>query len=177
MFKDLKLIIPAALIFLLALFGIYRLYQVRVAKPQESPTPTPIASPSGFETFPSQQASPPQTQPASGSDTVEVKNIGIRLEFPQEGDTITSPVKVTGAANVFEGHVAIRVKDATEKIIGQGSATACMDYDTCPFEASITFAKPASATGTVEAYSPFAVDESAKYLQSVPVRFLYSVVQ
>lgn len=173
MFKDLKLVIPAALIFILALFGIYRLYQVRVAKTEESPTPSPIVAPSGFETFPPPSVTtfPPQTQPASGSDTVEVKNIGIKLEFPQEGDIITSPIKVTGTANVFEGHVAIRVKDATGKIIGQGLATACMDFDACPFEASIVFTKPNTSSGSVEVYSPSGLDGSQQYLQTISVSF------
>lgn len=174
MFRDLKIIIPAALIFLLAIFGIYRLYQVRVAQPQESPTPSPIASPSEFETFPSQTVTttPPQTQPESGSNTVEVKNIGIILTSPQNGDLISSPVTIKGRANVFEGHVAIRVKDATGKILGQGFATACMDIDACPFVASIPFTKPTTPTGTVEAFSLSPMDGSEEYLQSVPIRFL-----
>ena len=171
MVKDLKILIPAALIFLLALFGIYRLYQVRVARPQESPSPTPTATPSGFETFPSPPTSVPSTLPASGSDTVEVKNIGITLTSPQIDDLVSSPVKVTGRANVFEGHVSIRVKDANGQILGQGFATACMDIDACPFEASVPFTNSTTLTGEVELYSPSAVDGTEQYLQSVSIRF------
>lgn len=173
MTKDLKLIIPAALIFILALFGIYRLYQVRVGQPKPSPSPSPIVSPSGFPTLSPTPAfsPPPPGQPASGSDTVEVKNIGITLDSPQSGNLITSPVKVTGRANVFEGHVAIRVKDAYGNIVGLGFATACMDVDACPFETSIFFPSSKTQMGTVEAFSPSAMDGSEQYLQSQSIRF------
>ncbi|MEK9147147.1 MAG: hypothetical protein AAB639_03035 [Patescibacteria group bacterium] len=68
MFRDLKIIIPAVVIFLLALVGVYQLYQRTVVQKSE-PSPSPISR------FPSEQApSPtptldttaPDSQPATG---------------------------------------------------------------------------------------------------------------
>lgn len=174
MSRDLKLIIPAALIFLLALFGIYRLYQVRVARPAASPTPA--SSPSGFEQptptpTPTTAVTPPPTQPDSGSETADGKNIGIFLRQPFPNTMIQSPVKVTGHANVFEGYVRVRIKDSSGNILGEGFATACMDVEPCPFETSIAFKTPQSSRGTVEAYSPSPKDGAEDYLQTIPVNF------
>lgn len=67
MFRDLKIIIPAAVIFLLILAGVYQLYQRTVVE-KGQPTPSPVSQ------FPSETASPtpspdttaPPAQPQTG---------------------------------------------------------------------------------------------------------------
>lgn len=179
MAKNLRFIIPIIIVFVLIVLGLYQLYKNRVNKETEeaktSPSPSLIA---GFEVSPPPIASPnvlgtnvPAMQPQSGSDTVEVKNVGIYVYLPSQNQQISSPVKVTGRANVFDGNVQIRIKDANGNLLGQGSATACLGTDACPFEASITFSKTTTSSGTAELYSPNTVNGSEDYLQIIQVQF------
>ncbi len=179
--NNIRTIILAVIIFVIALAGIYYLYQTQVNKnnanliPYPSPgsnfesaaSPSPSPSPGAG----SQAANPPKVQPASGSDTVEVKNIGIRVTGPEASSKISSSVKVSGFANVFEGRVAILVKDGNGQILGRGQATACMGYDACPFETTVSFNQSTTQAGTLEVYSPSGIDGSAQYLQTLLVRF------
>lgn len=156
-------IITAALIS----FGVYNRFAKRVApEAQETiPLPTPQSR------FPTTEASPPPIQPESGTNTKTVNNLGIVVTEPTENSIISSPVKVSGFANVSEGLVVIRVKDANGSVLGQGTATACMDVNACPFGASISFLKPETELGTVEVLSPSPVDGSPQYLEIINVRF------
>ena len=177
--KSLKYIIPVIVVFALIVLGVYQLYKHKVQnqdnQAEVSPSPTPIT---GFEISPPPSASPnvlggkvPAMQPASGSDTVEVKNVGIYADLPTQNQHVSSPVQVKGRANVFDGKVQIRVLDTNGNYLGQGSATACLGVDACPFEASIAFSTPTASYGTIELYSPNAVDDSEDYLQKILVNF------
>jgi len=172
------LAILAIFILLVATIGGYYLYQkVQVDKDTVfSPSPNPSAR-IGFETTAS--ATPivgatggpsPSAQPNTGAGA-EVKNIGISISQPKGSDKLTSPVKVIGSANVFEGHVVVRVKAANGKVLGQGTATACMDLDACPFTTTVSFEKATTTTGSVEAFSPSPKDGSEQYLQTILIRF------
>lgn len=165
------------IIFVIALAGAYTIYRNQTNKSLvptlgENPSPealatiSPSASPSA-----NLQAPPPAEQPSSGSDTVEVKNIGIQVSSPEASSVITSPVNVSGSANVFEGKVVINIKDASGKILGSGSSTACMGYDACPFQTTINFENSTTPAGTIEVYSPSGLDSSPQYLQQILVRF------
>ena len=75
---------------------------------------------------------------------------------PAPNATITSPFVVQGAVTgggwFFEATFPIKVLDANGTVIGQGLAQAKSDWmstGTVPFSASITFTKPATATGTI----------------------------
>ncbi len=89
-------------------------------------------------------------QPDTGID--DVKNVGIFLHLPTN-IKIYSPVKVSGQANVYEGKIQIMVKDSEGLILGGGYATACMGLEDCPFETFISFNKPTTSTGTIEAWA------------------------
>lgn len=172
--KSLKYIIPVVIAFFLIVFGVFQLYKNKVANQTEA-SPIPIASPIGFEVSPSPtplvMGSTPKTQPTAGFDTVEVKNVGIYVDVPITNQKVFNPLRVSGRANVFEGNIQIRVKDANGTILGKGSATACLGTDACPFEVAINFTKPKTSTGTLELYSPNAVDGTEDYLQVIPIRF------
>ncbi|MCR4324308.1 MAG: Gmad2 immunoglobulin-like domain-containing protein [Candidatus Curtissbacteria bacterium] len=166
-------------ILILASIGVFQLFRSRVLNKPKSPTPTPlvVATPSptgGFGNMVSPTpiaGTTPPSQPATGSDTQEVRNVGITVNLPLSKSVVSSPVKVSGQANVFEGNVQIRVKDAKGNILGLGSATACMDYDACPFEASVVFEPSTTSTGTVEVFSPSGHDGSSQHLQIVHIKF------
>lgn len=154
-------IVAAALI----TFGVYNRFTKRVSQEEPAPLPTPESG------FPTVEISPPPVQPESGSNAKTVNNLGIVVTEPSKNSIISSPVKVSGFANVFEGLVVIRVKDANGSVLGKETATTCMDVDACPFEASINFLKPGTELGTVEVLSPSPVDGSFEYLQEISVKF------
>lgn len=166
------------LIFALSIYGVFKLYQKRVAGQTATlitPTIQTLASPSPTPSLTHTQVAtttnPPQTLPASGSDTVEIKNIGIFVSVPKNGQIVNSPIFVSGTANVTSQIVIIRVKNSIGDILGQGQAKACLDTDACPFEVSVSFTKAITQTGTVETYSQNVVNGQEEYLQSIPVSF------
>jgi hypothetical protein len=77
----------------------------------------------------------------------------IHVTFPQGGDKIASPLKVTGQARggwYFEASFPITVVNWDGLIIGEGHAQAKGDWmttDFVPFEGMIIFAKPECAAG------------------------------
>lgn len=135
----------------------------------------PLPSP-GF-TFSSPSPSPvsatqvPGQQPASGSDTIEIKNEGIKIFNPAASSQIASPIIVSGIANVFEGKVQINIKDSGGKILGSAQATACMGYDACTFATTVNFESSTTQAGILEVYNPSGVDGSPNYLQQILIRF------
>jgi len=178
--NNIKTIILLVIVFVLAVAGIYYLYQTQVNKNKDNllpypspgssfesltpPSPTPGASPVGSK-------NPPQIQPESGSNTLQVKNIGIQVANPQASTKISSPLTVSGFANVFEGKVVILLKDSNGKVLGESQATACMGYDACAFETTINFQPSQTQAGSIEVYNPSGVDGSPHYLQQILVRF------
>lgn len=175
--NNIKIAILLIIIFVLAISAGFYLYQKQIiqkaqvsGQPGPSPTTnfpasaTPTPTIEGIKTA-------PNSQPETGTNTQDVKNIGIKVVSPQASTIISSPVTVAGSANVFEGQVVILVKDANGNILGRGQATACMGYDACPFETKIDFSQPSTPTGTLDIYNPSGVDSSPKYLQQILVRF------
>jgi hypothetical protein len=101
------------------------------------PTPTATVNPStGAE--PSLSAVPSKP---------EVLNL-IRVTSPKAGDSITSPLKITGEARgnwYFEANFPIILTNWDGLIIAEGYATAKGEWMTTefvPFEATITYTKP-----------------------------------
>lgn len=172
-----RVAILAVIILIILFAGAYFIYQKQTGN---IPTfeANPSASPESLITLPSPTPAPqssagPQVneQPQSGSDTVEVKNIGIKVDQPEGSSIISSPLTVSGSANVFEGKIIINVLDSAGHVLGSSQTTACMGYDACPFQTSINFASPLTQAGTIEIYNPSGVDGSPHYLQSILVRF------
>lgn len=170
-----RVAILAVIILIILFAGAFFIYQKQVGNntpaPEKTPSPETLTLPSPTPNI--QPASGPQAsqQPESGSNTLEVKNIGIRVDTPTAASIISSPIAVTGSANVFEGKIVISIKDANGNLLGTGQATACMGYDACPFTTTIDFAKSSTEAGIIEVYNPSGIDGSAKYLQSILVRF------
>lgn len=171
---NLKIAILIVILVALGATGVYYFYQRSVITQDFQPTETVNQSPKiGFEVSPSPSArkgSVAGVQPAAGSDTISVKNIGIFVDLPRASSIITSPIHISGRANVLDGKVEIAIKDSAGEILGQGSAVACLGYDACPFETEVAFNRPKTDTGSVEVYNP-SFDSSQKYLQSIPVSF------
>lgn len=79
----------------------------------------------------------------------------ITVSSPSSGDTITSPLTVTGEARgtwYFEASFPIDVVDANNVVLGTGVAQAQSDWMTTNFvayTATITFTTPSTATGEI----------------------------
>lgn len=48
----------------------------------------------------------------------------ILVTSPADGETVATPVTVTGSANVFEANVTVEIVDAAGKVVGNGFTTA-----------------------------------------------------
>lgn len=179
--NNLKIVIPALIVFILVVAGLYYLYQTQTSFktnldttqeaspknnfPQASSSATPINIKGTRD-----QNSPPQ-QPSTGSNYYQELNTIISITSPRESDFISSPFKIQGLANVTSQIVFINIKDANGKILGTGRASACLDLNPCEFSASIVFSQPQTSTGNIEAYSPSTFDGSAQDKTSLRVNF------
>lgn len=113
-------------------------------------------------------------------DTQEngVQNDDIRVTAPSEGNVIKSPLTVTGEARgtwYFEASFPVRLIDGNGKELAVVPAQAKGDWmttDFVPFEATLTFATPATATGTLvlEKDNPSGLPEHTASLR-IPIRF------
>ncbi len=79
----------------------------------------------------------------------------VHLSSPVSGAVVTSPLLIKGAAvgaMYFEAVFPVMLKDGSGKVIAQGQAHADGDWmqtGFVPFTATLTFTKPATATGTL----------------------------
>ena len=62
--------------------------------------------------------------PPIGRGAIEEQTPQILVESPLPGDTVTSPIRLRGTANVFEATVSIDVKDETGKVVLRTFTTA-----------------------------------------------------
>lgn len=155
-------------------------YPVAESMPETCRTPdgrtftnTVIVATSTQATSTPVQSTTPST---SGNATAkEIRNVNVKAN-----DVLTSPLTVTGEAAgwYFEASFPVQLLDGTGKIIAQGPAQAQGDWMTTnfvPFKATLTFAKPATATGTLVLRNdnPSGLPENDRFLR-IPVRFTSS---
>lgn len=95
----------------------------------------------------------------------------ILVDTPWTGDSIQSPVTVSGEAEAFEGTVNIRVKDSAGHILAQTTTQAASGNERSTFKASVAFDKPQTKKGTVEVFTLSAKDGSEQDKVTVPVIF------
>ena len=178
-----RLVILLIIVFIVGVTSVYWIYQSQVSKSSEEllPVPSPLGE---VQISPTPQPSPkaqsiadrigslvPSVQPEAGSETQAVNNIGITVNSPNAGIQISSPLTVSGFANVFEGKVVVKVVDGNGKVLGENQTTACMDYDACHFETTVNFTPSTTQAGTISVYNPSGVDGSPNHLQTLLVRF------
>ncbi len=104
-----------------------------------------------MESFPEQCNANGQSFTRDVGNTVEMMDI-IRLTTPSAGDTVTSPITLTGEARgtyYFEASFPVDIEDTDGNVIGQGYVTATEDWMTeefVPFEGTLEFEAPTGAT-------------------------------
>lgn len=92
----------------------------------------------------------------------------IFIDSPAMGQPVTSPVRVTGVANVFEGQFRVEVRGAGGKVLAGSAVTAGMGAFT-PFAVSVPYQVTAAQQGTVVGFDYSAKDGSVIDVFSVPV--------
>lgn len=135
-----------------------------VTSPTTSAAPRATAYPAATPPRIAVATSTPGATPTSGSSL----DAAIVVASPRSGETITSPVRVTGTASVFEATLSVRVKDSTGKVVGQGRATASLG---APGRGTFTVDIPfdGAGSGVIEAYTNSPRDGKESELVSVPV--------
>ena len=63
-------------------------------------------------------------EPPLGRRAIEDQTGQILIESPLPGDTVTSPIRLRGTANVFEATVSLEVRDATGAVVHEAFTTA-----------------------------------------------------
>lgn len=131
------------------------------AAPRDDTTtaaPTPTFSPSKHVDR------PPDGEPPSSD------NGAITLESPVAGAAVTSPVAISGTADVFEATVSIRILDAGGNEIARIFTTAtCGTGCRGDYRESVEFQVDAEQSGTIEVFEESAEDGSAINVVSVRV--------
>ncbi|TCC00361.1 spore gernimation protein [Micromonospora zingiberis] len=89
---------------------------------------------------------------------------------PVIGARVTSPITVTGNADVFEATVSVRVVDAAGRQLATGFTTAtCGTGCRGSYRLTIGYRLARAQSGTIEAYEVSAADGSRTKLVAVPV--------
>lgn len=124
----------------------------------EALSPSASASPSA----PTLSTGPTPTSPAGKAAIV------VRTPRPQ--DEVSSPVSVSGTADVFEATVSIRVLDENGLELASGFATAtCGSGCRGRYATELYFFVDRRQPGTIEVFEASAEDGSQLFLVSIPV--------
>ncbi len=94
----------------------------------------------------------------------------IFIDSPAVGQTVTSPVQVSGVANVFEGQFSVELTDATGSVLAKAPALASMGQFTS-FTVTLSFTTPAAGAGQVTGFDNSPKDGSRIAVYDVPVHF------
>ena len=179
--NNLKIVIPAVIVFILMIAGLYYLYQTQTSFKTNINT-TQETSPKNNFSQASSSATPsnvkgaqdqnsPQSQPSTGSESEQELKTIISITSPQSSSFITSPLKIQGFANVTSQVVFIHLKDANGKILSTARASACLSLIPCEFSTIIVFDNPSTKTGTLEAYGKSTFENTVTDLTSLSINF------
>jgi Immunoglobulin-like domain of bacterial spore germination len=112
-------------------------------------------------------------QPAGGWEVTGTRSPSIRVTSPARGALVSSPVRLTGQAHTFEGHVGVEVHDnrnGKDQILGKGFVTGGGDAFR-PFSGTIAYRPPSTATGWVVFFVSSAADGQVTEATFVRVGF------
>ena len=131
------------------------------------PSPTPLP-PTAMPVPPAPTCAPPAPCP----ECPQCQEEAIVITSPTGGETVGSPVSVTGISNpTFEQHLAIQVIGADGTVIGEGATTISAEWgQRGNFEAEVAFAPPTSdEPGRIIVFDVSARDGGLVHLSSVEV--------
>ncbi len=94
----------------------------------------------------------------------------IAVDSPSIGQQVSSPVRVSGTANVFEGTVNVRILDANGHELARAFTTAtCGTGCRGDYSVSVRFHVDRQQAGTVEVLDYSAKDGTPENVVSIPV--------
>ena len=94
----------------------------------------------------------------------------ITVRSPVIGEQVTSPVTVSGTANVFEATVSLRVLDSAGHEIARTFTTAtCGTGCRGSYSVSVSYSVPRTQPGTIEVFESSAKDGQPVNVQQIPV--------
>lgn len=136
-----------------------------------------LAGYAAFLSFQTKKTIQPINQPVVespapvGSSTINSSNI--HISTPIQGDTITSPVKISGEVRVFENQFNIRVKDSDGKVLVEESAMGSNGDmgQFNPFEKDVAYSTPSTPEGTIEVFDYSAKDGTEIDKVTIPIKF------
>jgi hypothetical protein len=109
--------------------------------------------------------------PPVGRKDFEGQAPAILLESPLPGEVVTSPLTISGTANVFEAQFHVTITDPEGLIIAEQDVKASAGTGTRgTFSASVLFATSRSGLGAVIVDEPSAKDGTPTNVVEVPVR-------
>jgi len=110
-----------------------------------------------------------RVSPPLGRKQIEGQTPQILVESPLPGDMVTSPIRVSGTANVFEATVSFEVRDEGENVVQRSFTTATSGTGTRgTFETTLTV-PGLEGQATVVAFEASAEDGSPLHVAEVPV--------
>jgi len=109
--------------------------------------------------------------PVSRADYEELTP-AIMVESPTVGDTVSSPMRITGTANTFEATFMITITDWDGKIIAEEYATATSGSGTRgTFDVTVPFTWTQYPRGALTVWEASAKDGSAINVVEIPLNF------
>jgi germination protein M len=109
-------------------------------------------------------------EPSVGRSAWEAQTPAILVESPLPGETVSSPIRVRGTANVFEATFVVKVEDAAGTTLATKVVTATSGTGTRgTFDDAISLAGAAPGPVTLVAYEQSAKDGSPINVVRVPL--------
>lgn len=103
--------------------------------------------------------------------TCEEVTPALLVESPAPGETITSPVRITGTGNTFEAAFIVRIEGPNGEILAEEPAMATSGSGTRgTFDVSAPFSVAEECDGTLVVYESSAQDGSPINVIEIPVR-------
>ena len=110
------------------------------------------------------QACPPNPSPPDAADSSMI------LNAPASGDSVTSPVHISGFARVFEANVRITVYSASGMVLEDTFTTAAEAGPAlAPFEADVPFTVISEQAGCIRVWEESAQDGSPRNVVQIEV--------
>lgn len=143
-------------------------------------TDPPTCTTDDGETFTGVSVEPPDepTEEAISTEVASDKGIVVSVDSPLVGETISSPLTITGSVPgswSFEASFGIELLDGNGEQVAESFAVIdgeWMTEDMVVFEATIEFTAPSTATGTLVLHKANPSDEPSRDDRvEIPIRF------
>jgi Immunoglobulin-like domain of bacterial spore germination len=125
------------------------------ATPAELPAPPPAES-----VAPEPAPESPQPEPSASEELGPDGLPRIVVDQPAPGSTVTSPVTISGNADVFEANVAVTILDADgNELVNTFTTATCGTGCRGDYTLDVEFTVPEEQPGTIVVFEPATAEE------------------